>query len=334
MKSSRTEKRTAILADHAEQPHVKARELGRKHNCHHSTVSKYLREEMEGVVGKPVGRPTAFSSSQVKNVVKKAVAQKSASSVRLASGLNAQGIIVSSKTVNRNLRENGVACGYPKRVPPLKPIHKINRMKWASRFLNSKRSFTGWMFTDSKYLLLRSLSSKRGRKVYYPEGERPTVGTVSHSQGVHFYLGVTPFGATPPVLATGGGRKKPSYRREDGKGFHTGVCGREYREEILPQLIAGGKRLFAPHNKWVGRWVFQQDNAPIHMSQESIERIVELIDGNEGRVEQKWHALSPDLSWIENVWAWAENELDRKRDEINTLPELETEVITFWVGAH
>jgi len=226
MKSSRTEKRTAILADHAEQPHLKARELGRKHNCHHSTVSKYLREERYWVVGKPVGRPTALSSFQVKDVVKKAVAQKSASSARLASGLNAQGIVVSSKTVNRNLREIGVACGYPKRVPPLKPIHKITRMKWASRFLNSQRSFTGWMFTDSKYFLLRSLSSKRGRKVYYHQGERPTVGTVRHSQGAHFYIGFTTFGATPPVLASGGGGKKPSYCREDGKGLHTGVCGR------------------------------------------------------------------------------------------------------------
>jgi hypothetical protein len=36
--------------------------------------------------------------------------------------------------------------------------------------------------------------------------------------------------------------------------------------------------------------------------------------------------MSPDLSWIENVWGWAENELDRKRDQIKTLPQLEAEV--------
>lgn len=326
MKSSWSEKRAAILASHGKEPHLSARMLGKKHNCHHSTVSKYISEEEQGIVGKAGGRPTALSSLQVKSVMKKAVAQKSASSVRLASGLKAQGVVVSSKTVNRNLRENGIACGYRKRVPALSQDHKDKRVKWASRFLRSRRSFAGWMFTDSKYFLLRSLSSKKGSKVYFHKGHRPSEPAVSHSRGVHFYLGVTKFGATDPVLATGGGSKKPSYPREDGKGMHTGVCGREYRNEILPQLIAGGNKLFSTQSKWAGRWVFQQDNASCHKSQECIEKAIELMDGIEGRVELKWPALSPDLSWIENVWAWAENELSKKRDEIKTLPELETEV--------
>jgi hypothetical protein len=326
MKSPWSQKRGAILADHDQHPQLSARKLGKRHSCHHSTVSKYISEERRGVVGRPGGRPTALSSLQVKGVVKKAVAQRSASSVRLASNLRAQGIAVSSKTVNRNLRENGIACGYPKRVPPLKAVHKTKRMKWASRFLNSRRSFTGWMFTDSKYFLLKSLSSKRGSKVYYQKGNRPSVAGVSHSRGVHFYLGVTNYGATEPVLATGGGVKKPSYPRENGKGMYSGVCGLEYRSEILPKLIAGGNKLFSSQSKWVDRWVFQQDNASIHKSQESLEKVVELMGGNDMRVELEWPALSPDLSWIENVWGWAENELEKRRGEIETLPELEKEV--------
>ena len=204
--------------------------------------------------------------------------------------------------------------------------HREKRMLWATRFLNSRRSFAGWMFTDSKYFLLNSLSSKRGRQVYYPAGERPSVPAVSHSPGVHFYLGVTKFGATQPVLATGGGGKKPSYERPQGKSLHSGVCGEEYREEILPKLVVGGNKLFARQGKWVGRWVFQQDNAPIHKSQASIDKVIELMGGEKKRVELSWPAMSPDLSWIENVWGWAENELDKKRDDIKTLPELEKEV--------
>lgn len=319
-------KRDAILADHHKYPHISARKLAERHDAHHSTVSKYISEGRGGSECKPPGRPRALSRVQVKGVVKKAVAQKAASSVKIASCLNAQGVAVSSKTVNRNLRENGVAFGFPRRVPILSEDNKLKRMRWASRMLRSRRSFAGWMFTDSKYFLLNSLGTKRGRKVYYLRGERPTLPAVSHSRGVHFYLGVTKHGATEPVLATGGGGKKPSYLKPKGKELYTGVCSEEYTEEILPKLVAGGNKLFSSQGKWVDRWVFQQDNAPIHKSKLSLDKVVELMGGNKERVELNWPARSPDLSWIENVWGWAENQLDEIRDQIKSLSELEREV--------
>ena len=326
MKSSWTQKRDAILADHKADPYLSARKLGIRHNRHHSTVTKYISEVEQGVVGKQPGRPTSLSSSQVKLVKKLALAQNSASSVKIACILKAQGTDVSPQTVNRSLRVNGIVCGYPKNVPLLSDFNKDRRLQWASKMLSSRRNFAGWMFTDSKYFLLNNTSSKKGLKVYYHKGKRPTRSALSHSRGVHFYLGVTKFGATEPVLATGGGGKTPSYAKANGKGMYPGVCAEEYKTEILPNLVAGGNRLFAPQSKWVGKWMFQQDNAPIHKSKATLERIVELMDGNEGRVEVQWPAMSPDLSWIENVWAWAENELDQRRDGLETLDELEKEV--------
>ncbi len=69
--------------------------------------------------------------------------------------------------------------------------------------LSSRRSFAGWMFTDSKYFLLNNTSSKKGLKVYYLQGERPTRSALHQSRGVHFCLGVTKFGATEPILPLG-----------------------------------------------------------------------------------------------------------------------------------
>ena len=326
MDTSWTEKRDAILADHKGNPHLSARKLGIRHNSHHSTVTKYISEVEQGVVGQKPGRPASLGSSQIKLVKRLALAQKSASSAKISCILKAQGIDVSPQTVNRSLRDNGIVCGYPKNVPLLSDLNKRKRMQWASRMLSSRRSFAGWMFTDSKYFLLNNTGSKKGLRVYYHKGDRPTRSSRSHSRGVHFYLGVTKFGATEPVLATGGGGKTPGYAKANGKGMYPGVCAEEYRTEILPKLVAGGNRLFAPQSKWVGKWVFQQDNAPIHKSKATLEKIVELMNGNEGRVEVQWPAMSPDLSWIENVWAWAENELDQRRDGIETLDELEKEV--------
>ena len=35
-----------------------------------------------------------------------------------------------------------------------------------------------------------------------------------------------------------------------------------------------------------------------------------------------WPAASPDLSWIENVWAWMEREVRKRQKQINTAAQL------------
>ena len=39
-----------------------------------------------------------------------------------------------------------------------------------------------------------------------------------------------------------------------------------------------------------------------------------------------WPANSPDLSWIENTWAWAKDKLHRKRASLRTASDLKTAV--------
>jgi transposase len=140
---------------------------------------------------------------------------------------------------------------------------------------------------------------------------------------VHAYLGVTKFGVTSVVFATGGGYQKPSFKKNSkANSFFSGVCALEYQQNILPSLVRGGNSLFASQGYWADRWIFQQDNAPAHKASGSVAEIIKLMGGNAARVELEWPPMSPDLSWIENVWAWAERELQKQRAGIKTLKEL------------
>ena len=40
--------------------------------------------------------------------------------------------------------------------------------------------------------------------------------------------------------------------------------------------------------------------------------------------------MSPDLSWIENVWTWADRQLKTKHPNIQTIPELKSAITTIF----
>ncbi len=132
MEPTWTQKGEAILADQKDIPHISARTLGIRHNSHHSTVTKYISEVELGVVGKHPGRRTSLNSSQVHFVTELAFTLKSASSVKIACSMKAQGASMSIQAANRCLRDNGIVCGYPKNVQLLPDLNKGRRMWWAS----------------------------------------------------------------------------------------------------------------------------------------------------------------------------------------------------------
>jgi len=65
-------------------------------------------------------------------------------------------------------------------------------------------------------------------------------------------------------------------------------------------------------------WVFQLDNAVAHTAEMS--KAV-LKDRMGGRWVDYWPPSSPDLSWIENVGAWADDRMRRVRGSIRTVAE-------------
>lgn len=56
-------------------------------------------------------------------------------------------------------------------------------------------------------------------------------------------MGATAFGVTKPIFVTGGGTKASAYTNPKTGTHHTGVCAKEYQNDVLPRLLSEGKRL-------------------------------------------------------------------------------------------
>lgn len=187
------------------------------------------------------------------------------------------------------------------------------------RFAKAARriSWNGVMVTDSSYFRLHAQSGKQAGRWCRPEN-RDVVQFLKHSIAVHCYMGITCFGATSLMFVTGTHKQISQHINPKTKQPHSGVCSKEYSEVIAELFVPQGQDLFQHSPKWSGSWQLQQDNAKPHMTATNLELIDKLVPGKRF---MKWPANSPDLSPVENVWAWMDQEL-RKRPQCHTVDEL------------
>ena len=68
--------------------------------------------------------------------------------------------------------------------------------------------------------------------------------------------------------------------------------------------------------------IFQQDNAPCHISKGAREKLKEI------KYIENWPPNSPDLSPIETIWSVVQAQLESKK--ITTLDELKNEILYIW----
>jgi hypothetical protein len=208
--------------------------------------------------------------------------------------------------------------------------HKQSRVSFAAKHQNLRTDFRKVMFTDSKIFCL----SRLGGRQWYPRGARPEVAMHKNNTKVHVYLGVTFYGPTRPIFVTGGGTQKSLFSDpKTGKPLQ-GVGAQEYVQSVLPVLLDEGDRLFSSNRCFTGRWIFQQDNAPAHTARMTKSYLDTRM---KDRLLDDWPPCSPDLSWIENVWAWLDKQLDRYRPHLKTAHDLRNaikEVIDLLPVAH
>jgi len=187
----------------------------------------------------------------------------------------------------------------------LTEANKDKRLRFARA--NLARDWTKVMFTDRKKFFLHSPGTAI-TAVTWTVGDRQRRATrVSNPVAVNVYAGVTAAGVTKCHLVTGTRKRKVGYLNKKGEPARN-ITAAEYTDVVKKTLLPEGDRLFGGRGT-LPVWVLQQDNDPTHKAAHA--QVASRNRTGSSRVEvlQNWPPNSPDLSIIENLWAYVDGKV-------------------------
>jgi hypothetical protein len=250
-----------------------------------------------------IGRPIKFTDEMKLFIVLHTIAQPTVSGEEMSRMINQQFGTTVSRTLVNNFR-NSRAFKYRNRIKvlPFTPVHLANRINFATEFLQSGIPHRNLLFSDEKWFFRENVNGK-----------------VWKLKGM-VYDGVTAIAQQYPmkVLIWGciGYNFKSNLIFTD-KSITT--------EVYFDDIIFGSDLLITADSAFGGRnWIFMQDNAPAHVSNDALC----TFDHLEVKLLEGWPARSPDLNPIEILWAIMANEVYKHPPE--TKEELKIMVASIW----
>jgi hypothetical protein len=151
--------------------------------------------------------------------------------------------------------------------------------------------------------------SKVGSVEWCRKGQGREATSPNRPLCVNVYAGISLHGVTACHVVSGSSKHKGGYNNKQGKPAKN-ITSAEYGDVVMDTLLPEGCRLFA--HKAISHWVFQQDNDPTHRVAPAVVKHYNKHFGTGVRVLSNWPPNSPDLNPIENVWAWAQAEVNKK----------------------
>lgn len=192
---------------------------------------------------------------------------------------------------------------YTKRqkIPSLRPHHIEARMAWARKYMSWSTEWTNVVFSDEKKF---NLDGPDGFQYYWHDlRKEPQLFKKRNFGGgsLMLWAGFSMYGRTHLVKC-------------DGR-----MNSQKYIDMLDTELIN------FTDDRMDGDFVFQQDNAAIHVSRQSRawfdDKEIELLD---------WPACSPDLNPIENLWGILARRVYANGLQYASINELYVAVCTAW----
>jgi transposase len=278
---------------------------------HRTTVSRTIKNYLNRnnlITLSKSGRPKLLASKD-KKILKKITEKnnkKSAEQIR-NKFIEKTNIEVSTKTIRRNLHEMNIFSRIPAQKPLLNDQQRENRLKWCIERKNwtiQKWKTIIWS-DESRFTIFKNDGPGR---VWRTPGTRfnieNMVPTVKFGGGGLMVWGCFSGKGLGPLVKTNGNLNRLDYIQI-------------LEEHLLPLVI---------NNFNCKRYLFQDDNAPIHTAKDVKQWILE----NKIKILPNWPSQSPDLNPIEHLWSELERRIRNRLQIIKNIRELEIALQDEW----
>lgn len=255
-------------------------------------AAKNIPDE-QAVLSQPrSGAPVKATKLVQNKIIKHAKGKRKRGTRKVVKWLHGKGIDVSRSTVRRVLHNHSLFPYKRSKQPRLTAAQKTKRVRFAREYRN--HDWENTLMTDESDFNLFAATNPQNDRIWHDDPDQvPPQELVNHASGVKVWAGVSATGRTSLH-------------------FYEGTLGADRYLEILEERLPEMEAAMEDDEEWC----FQHDGASAHKAKVTNawleDHVPSHIVSGTGPAGKGWPGNSPDLNWIENVWAWMDAQLEEK----------------------